>query len=240
MTQQTDRLPRFLFEDCLALLRGVVVLAWLGVVAGVATQVWIRVFSSHTWPSLGGFSVTYNTVLLEFALNTFVLTTLLVRRDWYERIPRESAHRLRWLLAAVLVWAGLHLFGAFHVTGSVQGPLMPLLPVLAAWAMIAIPGKAGVWSAAYLIAGHLAVIGLEATGKIHPQGLLADAFALSPPATGLGWFALATCIAAAIALGVSTRRWMYPTPAMLPPALRIDLATGLFRRPLLEQRLEQL
>src|SRR5687768_2335261 len=108
MQQPPPSLPRFLFEDCLELLRGLVVLAWIGAVAGLSAEIWVRFFSGHDWPQLGGFSYTYNAVLLEFALNTVVLTLLLVQKDWYERVPRASPHRLRWLLFAVLVWEGLH------------------------------------------------------------------------------------------------------------------------------------
>jgi GGDEF domain-containing protein len=234
----TNSLPRFLFEDCLSLLRGLVVLAWVGVAAGATAEIWIRYFSDHDWPQLGGFSFTYNAVLLEFALNTAVLTLLLIQGDWYERVPRESSNRLRWLLVAVLVWEGLHLFGAFHVTGSLQGPLLPLLPLLLAGALVVLPGRSGWWLAGYLLTGHLMVLLLESTGKIHKTGLLSDVFSLNASVSSLGLLALACIVATALALGVVARRWIYPDMGLLSPSQRLDHATGLFRRAFLDQRLE--
>lgn len=237
MSHPPVNLPRLLFEDCLGILRGLVILAWLGVAAAVGIELWIRMCSDLEWPLLGGFSFTYNAILIEFAVNTAVLTALLIQRDWYERVPRESPNRLRWLLVVVLVWEGLHLFGAFHVTGSLNGPLLPLLPVLLVAALVALPGGYGWGLAAYLLVGHLAILMLENSGMIHARGLLADAFSLDVPATVAGLLALAGVLAAATVMGVIVRRGMHPGNGTLSRLQRLDYTTGLFRRAFLDERI---
>jgi GGDEF domain-containing protein len=237
MSQPPVNLPRLAFEDCLGILRGLVVLAWLGVAAAAGIELWIRLCSDLQWPRLGGFSFTYNAILFEFAANTAVLTALLVQRDWYERVPRESPHRLRWLLEVVLVWEGLHLFAAFHVTGSLHGPLLPFLPLVLAGALILLPGRYGWGFAAYLLAGHLAIFVLESKGMIHARGLLADAFSIDASATVAGLLALTGMLAAAIVLAVIVRCEMHPGEGKLSRSQRFDYTTGLFRRAFLDERI---
>ncbi len=237
MSHPPVNLPRLVFEDCIGILRGLVVLAWFGVVAAAGIEFWIRMCSDLEWPLLGGFSFTYNAILIEFAINTSVLTALLVQRDWYERVPRESPNRLRWLLVVVLVWEGLHLFAAFHVTGSLNGPLLPLLPLLLAGALVLLPGRYGWGLAAYLLAGHLAILVLENSGMTHPRGLLADAFSLDAPATVAGLLALVGVLAAAVVMGVIVRGGTHPGNGRLSRSQRLDYTTGLYRRAFLDERI---
>jgi GGDEF domain-containing protein len=228
----TPRLPELLLEDALNLLRVLVMLAWVGVAAMVCTQLWIRQSPDFAWPALGGFPATYNGMLVEFGLTTLMLTMLLVVRDWYERVPRQSAHRVNWLLTAVIVWFGLHLFTAFHVTGSLRGPLLPLLPLLMMAALVVLPGRAGWLAAGYFAAGFASVPVLESRGVLLPVGLLADAFSYSRPATPPGIVALLLVLAGAALLGAGLRRHTRTLRNS-----RLDSATGLFHHAFLEQRI---
>jgi GGDEF domain-containing protein len=237
MSKSATALPRVLIEDYLALLRILVRLAWLGVVIFVGVEAWIRLGSKLAWPRLGGFSFTYNAILLEFALNALLLTTLLLERNWYERVPRNAEHRVRWLFSAVVLWAGLHLFAAFHVTGSVAGPLLPLLPVALVAALVALPGLGGWLIFAYLLAGHAAVVALESIELLHPRGPLAAAFQYRGPLTPIGAVTLAGVMVASAALALALRQRLYPGDGTLTPAQRIDPETGLFCRAFLEQRM---
>jgi diguanylate cyclase (GGDEF)-like protein len=236
MTGSRQQLPQFLTEDYISVLRALVLLAWLAVLAMSATEVWVRLYSPYPWPQSGGFSATYNGVLIEFTLNTLVLTALLVYRDWYERVPRETLHRLRWLLVAVLAWEGLHLFGAFHASGAVSGPLLLLLPVVCIAALTAFPGSGGWLLVTYLLGGHAIVILLERLPLI-PPGQLGAAFAYAPPAASpLGIVALLVVLASALVLAMILRRRTFLTDTVLHPARRIDYETGLYRRAFLDER----
>lgn len=231
-------LPRFLLEDYLATLRGLVILAWLALLAAVAIQISIRTSDVLYWPELGGFPETYNAVLLEFALNTLVLTVLLLYRDWYERVPRDSAHRVRWLLVAVLFWEGLHLFAAFHVTGSIRGPLFLLLPLILIAALALFPGRGGWWLFSYLIIGHGIVLLLENLAVINPTGPLSSAFSYAWPFTGLGMTVLLLELAAVLALSHLLRQRLFRPCSKSNPTQRIDAETGLYRRSFLERRIQ--
>jgi GGDEF domain-containing protein len=237
MSKPATALPQILVEDYVALLRILVRLAWLGVVIFAGVEAWIRLGSGLAWPRLGGFSFTYNAILLEFALNALLLTALLVERNWYERVPRNAEHRVRWLFAAVVIWAGLHLFAAFHVTGSVAGPLLPLLPVALVAALVALPGIGGWLIFVYLLAGHAAVVTLEAVELLHPRGPLAAAFQYRGPLMPMGAVTLAGVMVASAALALVLRQRLYPATGTLTPAQRIDPETGLFCRAFLEQRM---
>ncbi|HUS25283.1 MAG TPA: GGDEF domain-containing protein [Candidatus Binatia bacterium] len=233
MTSRT--LPELLIEDCLALLRTLVVAAWIGVALLLALEAWLRWAAPAVLPVLD-FSTTYHGLLLEFSLNTIVLTALIVRRDWYERVPRRSLERMRWLLGAVLVWIGLHVFIAFHATGGLTGPMLPLLPVLVTASLLGLPERGGRWLATYVIAGHAAAVALEASNVL-PHGPLAAAFAYAPPAP-LGVATLALVMLAAIAVAMIAHLRFRQTGVALHHAGRLDHLTGLFHRDFLTERVE--
>jgi GGDEF domain-containing protein len=235
---ETRPMPAFLIEDCLALLRILVCAAWFGVALLLGVETWIRVMQPQDWPALG-FGLTYHGLALEFTLNTIVLTTLLVRRDWYERVPRQSLPRVRWLLAAVLIWIALHSFMAFHVTGSVHGPLLPLLPVLLAAALLALPERGGLWLAAFLLAGHGGMIALETMHALPPRGALADVFSYAGPATVLGVTALVLVMLAAMTVALLAHLRFRQSGVALHHAGRIDPTTGLFHKAFLTDRVAQ-
>lgn len=227
-----------LMEDYMSMLRGMVVLAWACLGVALLTQVSIRVWHELPWPKTDGFDVAYNVTLLEFGMNTLALTALLFYRDWYERIPRQSAHRLRWLLLAVLVWFGLHLFVAFHVTGGIHGPMILLLPLMIGAAFIALPGHAGWMLAGYLLLGHLLVIVLEQFQVIPLHGALSAHLSLAPPLSA--WTFATLCVVLAIALGLSlaVSHWMHGGGESLSLVNRVDVGTGLFRRAFLMKRMK--
>lgn len=236
--RNVPNLPRMLIEDRIALLRALVVLAW-GLLLGLATlELWLRVIGGG-WPTQGLFSVTFNAILAAFAVNTVVLTALLLYRDWFERVPRDAEHRVSWLLALVLVWLGLHVFYLFHVSGSLHGPLLPLLPIALIAGLICLPGRDGWWLAAYVLAGHGLVLALEQFAVIHPRGPLAAALGLGNDLLSPGSVTLAAVLGLALVPALHARRWMYPGKAEGHPARRIDATTGLFRRWFLRERLQR-
>jgi len=221
-------------EDCLALLRGLVAIAWLGVAAAALTEAWVRAGSVQAWPTVGGFSVMYNAVMLEFALNLAVLSLLVVRSDWFERVPRASSQRVRWLLLAVIVWLGLHQFYAFFVSGSVHSPLLLLLPPAVLGALLALPGAEGAWVAGYVVCGHLLIIAAQHNGVLPEAAPLAAAFSLATP---LGVGSLLVALLATIALGLVARGLLVPLGFALHHPLRLDPFTGLFQPSFLLRRL---
>lgn len=228
--------PRFLLEDYLDLLRTAVLGAWLLLAALVGIEAVFRLSPALEWPTVAGFSLFYNALVGVFALNTLVLTLLLVRRDWYERIPRQAEHRVGWLLALVMLWLGLHLFFLFYLSGGFSGPLLALLPVLLIAAVL-MPGRLGWWLAGYVMLGCLAVMFLAERALIPPRSPLAAGFSLHDPAAPLGWISLAAVAAGALAVAARVRSWMYPDGRPDHPAQRIDPDCGLFRPPALLARL---
>ncbi|MGB1581579.1 MAG: hypothetical protein ACPHER_08730, partial [Nevskiales bacterium] len=134
-------------------------------------------------------------------------------------------------------WFSLHLFAAFHITGSVQGPLLALLPVLLIAALVFCPDYRGWLLAAYLVLGFAGVYALEQQQLIAPQGLLARHFQFSASGSGLSTMALATVLSVALLLAIVLRRYMFPQNAEINPVQRLDLDTGLFTRAFLEHRL---
>lgn len=237
MKPSVPTLPRMLLEDRLQLLRQLVVFAWLLLGWQLAAQLWLRAVPAFDWPERAGFSMTYNALLGVFALNTVVLTALLLRRDWFERIPRSAEHRVGWLQFAVLVWLGLHLFYAFHFSGGLFGPLLALPPVLLIAALSLLPGRAGWWLAAYLLAGFGAVVVLQQVVWIHPEGELRAGFALFGPGAPLGALTLLGVLLLALAVAQHARRWIYPDALSGLDLLRLDPETGLFTGRFLRARI---
>lgn len=238
MSAATPRLPRMLVEDRLLLLRRLIVFAWVMLAALVMTQIGLRAAPGFVWPEQLGFSATYNAVVGIFAVNTLVLTLLLIYRDWFERVPRTAESRVGWLLGAVLVWLGLHLFYAFHLGGGVHGVLFLLLPVLLIAALTLLPGRTGGWLAAYVLGGHGLVVALQQAALIHPTGQLAQAFAFGGPVTALPLIVLGGILVLAILVALHARRALFAEGGGVSgTAQRIDPETGLFRIGFLQARL---
>lgn len=237
MKASVPALPRMLLEDRLHLLRRLVVFAWLLLIWQLAAQVWLRAAAGFDWPERAGFSMTFNALLGVFAVNTVVLTALLLRRDWFERIPRNAEHRVGWLQLAVLAWLGLHLFYAFHVSGGLHGPLLALPPVLLIAGLSLLPGRAGWRLAAYLLAGFAAVIAMQQLMWIHPTGELRAGFALYGPGAPLGALTLLGVLLLAVAVAQHARRWIYPGAVAGSDLLRLDPDTGLFTGRFLRARI---
>jgi GGDEF domain-containing protein len=229
---------RLLLEDYMAMLRGLVGLAWVAFALAVITQLTIRASSSLVWPEDSGFALVFNIVLIEFGLNTLALTALLFYPNWYERIPRESAQRVRWLLLTVIFWFSVHLFAAFHITGALDSPLLLMLPVLLVAALVAFPGLVGWLLASYLLLGHLTVLAMERSVFIAPHGVLSQQFSLHEPVSILAASAVGCVLFIAVLLASVLRQWMYPSSQSLSLAQRIDSDSGLFRRVFLEHRVD--
>ncbi|MBY8966326.1 hypothetical protein KHP57_11490 [Algiphilus sp. NNCM1] len=236
MTTKRTGLPRILMEDRLHLLRALVLFAWGLLAAFMGIEAALRFHPDTQWPEMAGFSTTYNTLLAVFAINTVVLTALLVQRDWFERVPRSAEHRVAWLLHLVLIWLGLHLFFLFHSTGGLSGALgaLPLLSVIAM--LILLPGRAGWGFAIYMAAGYMLVTALAQAAFIHPEGALARAFAPEGLLFEWSWIAL---FAVALAVGLWGRGGWAGAIADAHPARRVDSGTGLFRAAFLQQRLQR-
>ncbi|GEM_PF-3458840 len=239
MPAKRTALPRLLLEDYLSILRGLVLLAWAGAIGAIMTELSMRFTDMFVWPETGAFSLMYNALLAVFLLNTLALTALLIYPDWYERVPRASAHRVQWLLVAVMVWLGLYVLAVFHVTGALSSPFLLLLPVLMIAALAALPGQAGWWAAALLLAGHVAVLVFESAAVINPRGPLGAHFAYAPYLTPWGLGALLFVLAISVLLAARLRAWLYPAEPSLSPAQRIDPDTGLYRRAFLDSRLQK-
>ncbi|MGB1581577.1 MAG: hypothetical protein ACPHER_08720 [Nevskiales bacterium] len=234
---ETQRLPRLLFEDHMLRLRGTILLAWICLGLAVFTPFGIDAWHRLPWPETGDFALVYYAVLVEFGLNTLALTALLYSTDWYERVPRESAQRVRWLLMFVIFWFSLHIFAVFHITGAMKGPLLPLVPVLFVAALAAFPGKQGWLLAAYLLMGFAAVVALASNQLLASPGSLARHFEMGQPLSAWASSALAIVFLAAAMLAVFLRRQMFMGGADLNPLRRVDLETGLFRKRFLQHRL---
>lgn len=239
MNSNSRRLPPLQPEDHIALLRALVIMGWVAVAGAISTELWVR-SSPLEWPTLGGFAVAYRGLTLEFATVVGLLTLLLVRRDWYERVPRVSADRVRWLLMAVVVWMGLHLAWAFHATGALSGPVAMLIPLFVMAALMVLPQAAGWWTSAYLLALTSGVVLLEHLKVISSPGQLAPAFAYGGPgAERLGIATLLFGLLFAVVLALELRRRSFAAGRVLAFGSAIDPATGLFHRLFLLERLEQ-
>jgi len=236
LTRIAPKLPRLLLEDRLRLLRGLVLFAWVLFVAFVGIEWLLRTHSGATWPTVAGFSLTYNLLLFVFGVNTVVLTGLLVRCDWFERVPRNAEYRVSWLLALVLTWLGLYLFFLFHISGAFSGALATLPATLVLAALVMLPGIAGWATAAYLVVGHLLVAWLADNAMIHPSGPLAEAFDEDGVLRGASLFAI---FAIALSVALAARAWMFPHPLSNHQARRMDPETGLFRPHFLRERLQR-
>lgn len=236
MRRQTPALPIMLLEDRLLVLRGLVVFAWFLLACFAGIELTLRIHPAAQWPHVAGFSLTYNTLLAVFALNAFVLTALLIYRDWFERVPRSAEYRVDWLLGLVLVWLGLHVFFLFHVAGAFSGALGALPVVLVMAVLVVLPGRAGWGFALYLAGGHVLVALLADAALIHPDGPLAAAF--RPEGVLYAPSLLALC-AIALAAALWARGWMVPKTLADHPAQRVDPDTGLFRTAFLQQRMQR-
>lgn len=235
MSADHTYLPRLLVEDYMRLLHGMIVFAWSGLFLVIATRAFVDYDSLFQW-SGDDASWVFNVVLAEYGLNTLALTGVLFYRDWYERFPRASAQRLRWLLVAVVVWQGLHLFAAFHLTGSLGGPVLLLLPTLLMVALIVLPGVAGWVTAGYFLVGYLAVILLEQYAVIMPRGAWGQYFNLTGELSGLAQTALVVVLVVSLAFAIAIRQWLSPDKNSLGPAQRVDPGLGLYTRSFLQHR----
>lgn len=236
LNRKVPTLPSILLEDRLLLLRGLVVFAWCFLLAFIAIESLLRMDPTATWPDVAGFSATYNALLAVFALNTLVLTALLVFRDWFERVPRSAESRVGWLLALVLVWLGLHSFFLFHIAGAFSGALAALPVVLVIAMLVVLPGRAGWWFAFYMAGGHALVALLAEAAVIHPDGPLAPAFRPEGPLHGP---ALVALLALGLGVALWARGWMASKSVSDHPAQRVDPDTGLFRAAFLHERLQR-
>jgi diguanylate cyclase (GGDEF)-like protein len=227
-------LPNFLPEDFLALLRAAVGLAWIEITGMAALKIGFHL-AGLPWPQLGGFATTYAAVLAEFALTAAALSVLVVRRDWFERVPRAASLKLRTLLTLVVVWLCVHHLFAFHLLGGWRGPLLPLLPLLVLVVFLALP-RSGAWAVAtLLLAGHGAVVLLEYNRWIQSPGMFAPVFQLDS-LPGLAAFALAPALA--LAIGALARRRLDQAGANVNRGNRVNPLTGLYEQEFLLQRLD--
>ena len=233
MNARDSRLPNFLPEDYLTLLRAAVILAWGGVIGMSALKVAFHL-AGLEWPTLAGFATTYTLILAEFTVTTSLLSVLAIRRDWFDRVSREASAKLRGLLILVVVWLTLHHLGAFHLFGSIHGPLLPLLPVLVVMAFLALP-RGGAWAVTLmLVAGHLGVALMEYSHWILPGGAFGPLFALDQPA---GLTVLALALAGAAGLGAFARAQFDAAGVNLHRGTRVNPLTGLFEQEFLLERL---
>ena len=226
-------LPNFLPEDYLALLRGTVALAWAGVIGMALVRLGYH-FTGLEWPTLGGFDQTYLAILFEFALTASCLSVLAVRRDWFDRVPREASSKLRGLLTLVIVWLALHHFAAFQLTGGARGPLLAALPLLLMAGFICLP-RSGAWCvAALLLGGHVGVMLLEYNRWIPSPGQLAIAFDLDGAG---GAVVLLAMFGAAVGLGLQMRARLDEAGANVNRRSRVNPLTGLYEQDFLMERL---
>lgn len=228
-----EPLPNFLPEDYLALLRVFVTLAWAGAIGMLALRIGVAL-AHAPWPELGGFDVTYNAVLAEFLLVTAMLSVLVVRREWFDRVPREASAKLRTLLTLVVVWLTVHHLAAFYVTGGASGPLLIALPLLVAGAFMALPRSGALAVVVLLVGGHAAVALVEYLRWIHAPSLLAPMFALSAPS---GLMLAGVVVGLALGLGLQLRRRLDAAGANLHRGSRVNPLTGLYEQEFLMQRL---
>jgi diguanylate cyclase (GGDEF)-like protein len=232
-TAAEARLPNFLPEDYVTLLRAAVTLAWAGVIGMALVRLGYH-FAGWDWPALGGFDRAYLAILFEFTLTAACLSVLAVRRDWFERVPRDASSKLRALLTLVIVWLSLHHLAAFQLTGGARGPLLVALPLLLTASFLSLP-RSGAWCvAALLLGGHAGVTLLEYNRWIPSPGQLAPAFALED---GVGGLVVLLVCGAAIGLGLLARGRFDEAGANVNRRSRVNHLTGLYEQDFLMQRL---
>lgn len=229
------RLTNLQLEDYFGILRVLILVAWFALGGMLLLDLRLRQDGDAAEAAFLAFSARYHSVLIEFALVTLMLTGLLISRDWYERVPRASAYRVRWLVGAVVAWLGLHYFAAFYASGGAHGPLLHLLSPLVLLSLLTLPGRSAWWLVAYLVLGHVAVALLERGGVLASPGPLAGAFVR--PGAGPNWAALGVSLGLTMLVGGIASWRLERAGAALHRPPRLDPLTGLFRADFLEQRL---
>lgn len=230
------KLPAFLIEDFLSIARVLIAAAWVGIAAALLVQVWVRLSPGLAWPQFGDFPLVYNLLLAEFTLTASLLTMLVVRRDWIERVPREAQTRIRQLTYTIVVWGTMHYLAGFHVTGSFGGPLVAFLPLLVCAAFVFLPSRGAAATSVVIVLGHLGVLLLEQQALILPKGLLAPAFSMADGGQPLAWIALLAITSLALCTGWLVRARLDEAGAAVHRPNRVDLHTGLFTREFLQTR----
>jgi diguanylate cyclase (GGDEF)-like protein len=116
----------------------------------------------------------------------------------------------------------------------VQGPVLPLLPLLIATAFLALP-RDGAWAvAALLVAGHAIVVLMQQLGWIG-EPPFGPVFALG---TAPGLLVLCAGVALAVVVGLSGRARFDRAGANLNRDNRVNPLTGLYEQGFLRERLE--
>ena len=224
--------PVVVTEDWVLHLRRLVLLAWLGAVLAVVVEVWLRTTEPSHWPQVGYFSSSYNLVLGLFVAALLAISSLLVRRRWYEVIPRASVERVRWLVTAIYMWLATHAVLFMHVLGALNSPALLMLPLFLVIAYQLFDDDWAERCAAYVLVVLTAVIVLHGMTPLVSGGQLAPALMGAASPSPLGWVITSVLIAVmlvALALAKAARR---RRPA------RVDAHTGLYTREFLEQRME--
>lgn len=228
--------PRFLTEDYLAVSRLLVGTAWLLVIGAVLVRAWVLLDPDGHWPTIGGFDVAFRLVVLEMSVTAILLTTLLLRRGWLDRVPRESLDKVRQLCALIALWLIVHLWLAFHMAGGLSGPFLPLVPLvpLALCALLS-TRQALVASAVWLL-GLAMVVGLGRHGILMTPGALAGHFRLGDTLQLPGLVALGLQVGVAVLLGWRLLVRYESSGESLHRANRCDAHSGLFTHAFLQAR----
>nr|MBV6630125.1 GGDEF domain-containing protein [Oceanococcus sp. HetDA_MAG_MS8] len=222
-------------EDYRTLLNGLCVLHWSALVFAVVLEMILRTQNAINWPHWGHFGLLYNTIVVEFGVITVVLTALLRRSDWLERVPRTALGRLRWLLLSLLVLDGVHLVAFFHATGGWAGPIALFLPLVIMVIYLSLPWREATIANAGLAAALVGLTAGRQAGVFADQGALAAAFSdefATPSVT-------VTCAAvlAAVIVGIVASRRMQKAGIGLHHGASYEPFTRLFTRPVLEGRI---
>ncbi len=233
-----NELPRFLLEDYFQVLRGLVILAWVGFAAAASMELFIRLRTAGMWPEFGGFSLIFHFVIVQYGLCSLLLTALIIQRDWYERVPRASVGRLKILMVAAFIWQVVHFLSAFHITGSFNGTLSFYVPLLLVATLIFIPGLIGWVLSGCLVLGVFLVYTLEESALIGNPGPLAGIFSYERELTTVGSASVVLLVLLALGMAVLVRMDRFPALNRLHRVQRHDSETGLFDKQFLYHRVE--
>lgn len=226
-------------EHYLTVLTRLVWLNWFALAVMLALFFWLQGSSELGRHFPGYVQQMFVVIALEYGLINFCLTLALHFRDWYERTPRRALNLLQQLTLWVLVWDGLHALGSFFVFGGVAGPLAALPSVLVLIGFVLVPLRQAAVFAAGMLLAVCAIVGLQISGWLGPQGLVGEAFQQLPASLPM-WLTLVLAQALPlIGVGLGLQGRLFTAESGKGAFRLLDARFGCFSRPAFDRRLAE-